>query len=99
MYKFVALYKRPEDIEAFEKHYAEVHVPLVTKTPGIGSINLTRFKASAMGGEPAYYMMTEISFFDKDTFKAAAKSPEWSAAGKDIMSFAASIVTLIVGEG
>ncbi len=99
MYKFVALYKRPEDPAAFDRHYAEVHTPLVKKTPGLLDIVITRFNANPMGGEPAYYMMTEMSFADKDAFKTAAKSPEWAAAGDDVMSFAGSIVTLMIGEG
>ena len=33
MIKLIALYKKPEDVDAFEQHYNEVHVPLIKKVP------------------------------------------------------------------
>ena len=32
MVKLIALYKKPDDVSAFDKHYNEVHIPLVEKT-------------------------------------------------------------------
>ena len=33
MFKYIALYQKPADPEAFEKQYFGSHVPLVEKTP------------------------------------------------------------------
>jgi uncharacterized protein (TIGR02118 family) len=37
MYKLYAIWTnpRPEDVEAFERHYAEVHAPLAAAIPGL----------------------------------------------------------------
>ena len=35
MIKLVALYKRPEDVAEFDRHYSEVHSPLMSKVPGL----------------------------------------------------------------
>ncbi|MCO6436090.1 MAG: EthD family reductase [Phycisphaerae bacterium] len=97
MVKFIALYKKPADIAAFEKHYEEVHLPLVKKWPGLRKLEVTRFTGSP-AGEPRYYMMAEIYFDDKSAMVAALQSPEGKAAGKDIMSVAADIVHMMFGE-
>ncbi len=97
MVKLVALYKKPADVEAFEEHYANVHRPLMEKVPGIEKITLTRFFAGPTG-EPAYYMMFEAFFPDRETLDTALKSPENRAAGKDLMTFARDIVTVVFGD-
>ena len=97
MIKFIALYKRPEDPAAFDAHYANVHTPLVSKTPGLERIEITRVTGSPMGESP-YYMMAEMYFADAAAFAAASATPEWRAAGKDLMGFAGPIVTLLIGE-
>ena len=98
MIKFVALYRQPADEHAFMQHYLNVHVPLVRQIPGLDRLELTRFTRSPLGGEPAYFLMAEMYYPDRDTFKAAMKSPENAAAGEDLMSFAGDIVTLVQGE-
>jgi uncharacterized protein (TIGR02118 family) len=98
MIKFIALYKKPADEEAFMRHYTEVHTPLVLKVPGLHKLEVTRLTRNPMGGEPAYFLMAEMSYPDMDTFKAAMKSPENAATGADLMTFAADLVTLLQGE-
>jgi uncharacterized protein (TIGR02118 family) len=97
MIKLIALYKKPTDVEAFEQHYATVHIPLVEKIPGLRKTEWARITASPAGEAP-YYMMYEMYFDDMSTYKAAMKSEENKAAGKDLMSFAKDIVTLMIAE-
>jgi uncharacterized protein (TIGR02118 family) len=97
MIKMVALFTRPEDVEAFDRHYDEVHAPLMRQVPGLLDMEVLR-DLKAFGGEPAYYAMAVMSFRDKESFDAAMASPENRAAGKDLMSFARQYVTLVYGE-
>ncbi len=97
MVKLIALYKKPADVEAFEQHYTQIHIPLVEKIPGIRKTEWTRFLASP-GGEAPYYMMYEMYFDNMDAYKAAMRSEENKAAGQDLMSFAKDFVTLMVAE-
>ncbi len=97
MVKLTALYKKPANVDAFEQHYATVHVPLVEKIPGVRKTEWTRFLA-APGGAAPYYMMYEMYFDDMPAYQAAMKSPENLAAGQDLLSFAKDIVTLMVAE-
>jgi uncharacterized protein (TIGR02118 family) len=98
MIKLIALYKRPPDVEAFLAHYENVHIPLVKKIPGLSGAVINRIIAAPMGGEPEYFQIAEMHFPDKETFDAAMASPENRAAGKDVMSFAKGLVTLLVAE-
>jgi uncharacterized protein (TIGR02118 family) len=95
--KLVALYRQPENVDDFLNHYKEVHLPLVAKTPHLQKTVIGRITGSPMGAPP-YFLMAEMFFPDADRFQEAMRSPENRAAGKDLMSFAADIVTLIVVE-
>ena len=95
--KLVALYRKPDDIEAFLRHYHTVHLPLVARTPNLIRTVVGKVTGSPMG-EPPFFMTAEMIFADRASFDEAMRSPENRAAGKDLMGFAAGLVTLIVVE-
>lgn len=95
--KLVALYREPEDVDAFMSHYEEVHLPLVAKTPHLLRTVIGRVTGSPLGAAP-YFLIAEMFFPDADRFKEAMRSDENRAAGKDLMGFAADLVTLMVVE-
>ena len=97
MYKLIATYKVPEDKEAFDKHYEEVHTPLVKKVPGVKEIRVNKVFAAPMG-KPSLYLVAEVVFSDKETFNNAMKSPENMASGKDAMKFAGDLVSVHFAE-
>lgn len=95
MYKLIALYRQPEDPEAFERHYAQIHAPIVRSIPGLARLVVNRGVAPPWGGEPAFYLIAEMHFADEATFRHAMASAENRAAGKDLRQFAGEIVTLV----
>ena len=97
MYKLIAIYKKPEDIESFEDHYRDVHTPLVQKIPGLKEVRLNRVKGTP-GGDSRLHLIAELCFENKEAFKAAMKSEENMAAGKDLMVFAKGIVDIQFAE-
>ena len=54
--------------------------------------------AGAFTGDAPYYLIAEMHFPDKDTFKQAMGSEENRAAGKDVMEFAGRLVSMVHGE-
>ena len=96
--KLIALYRKPADPDAFMAHYREVHIPLVRKIPGLTGMELKRVTANPFGGDPAYFLVAEMIWPDQASFKAAMKSPENAAAGKDLMGFAKGLVDMLVAE-
>ncbi|KRB79888.1 ethyl tert-butyl ether degradation protein EthD [Sphingomonas sp. Root710] len=95
--KLIALYRKPADEAAFLAHYYDVHLPLVAATPHLAKTVINRVTGSPMG-EPPYFLIAEMHFPDRARFDEAMASPENRAAGKDLMSFAREIVTLLVAE-
>jgi len=95
--KLVVLYKKPADVAAFESHYKEVHTPLAKKMPGLRKLEVAHVTGSP-GGEPKFYMVTELYFDNADALKAALASPEGKAAGKDVMSFAGDLVHMMFAQ-
>ncbi len=96
MSKLIALYRQPTDPAEFDRHYFQTHLPLIAKTPGLQKTAITRFTRTILGEE--FYLMAEMTFADRDALKAAMKSPEMAAAGENLNSFAAGLVTLLFGE-
>ncbi|MEK6799564.1 MAG: EthD family reductase [Planctomycetota bacterium] len=94
MVKLVALYKKPVDVAAFEKHYTEIHTPLARKMPGLRRLEVCRFTGSP-AGEAKYYLMAEMYFDSKEAMIAALSSPEGKAAGKDVMGFASDVIHMM----
>lgn len=98
MVKLTALYQRPEDVEAFESHYFQVHCPLASKMPGLIKMECTRFSQTPMGEAPPYYLQADLFFENMDTLQASMASPEGKEAAKDIWKLAGKITTMILGE-
>jgi uncharacterized protein (TIGR02118 family) len=85
VYKLFAVWTNPapEDVEAFERHYTEVHVPLAASIPGVRKVVLTR-TADALGEEPSpLHRITELWFDDEEALAVAAASAEGQATIAD----------------
>ncbi len=98
MYKFLALYKKPDDVPAFMKHYEEVHAPLAKKIPGLQKLVVNRVTGNAFGGPPPFFLIAEMHFATKEDFDAAMRSEENKATGKDAMRFAGGLITGLIAE-
>ncbi|HYM00969.1 MAG TPA: EthD family reductase [Blastocatellia bacterium] len=87
--KIVVLYPRPTDIDAFEKLYAEEHVPMARKHLK----GATRFVPAKFGASPAgvapYHRIVEIYFPSLEALQQAALSP----GGQETLAHAAKIST------
>lgn len=86
MHRITILYGQPEDAEAFEEHYREVHVPLASRLPGLR--RFTQSHPRALGGEAPYFV-AELWFDDNAAMKAAMKSPEMDATATDAQTLGA----------
>ena len=93
--KLIVLYKKPEDVEAFEAEYAK-HIPIVEKIPGLTGFRLTKIAKTLMGD--GFYLMAELLFPDEETFNAAMKSPEMAETGADANRFAGGLFTMMIGS-
>lgn len=97
MVKLIVLYKTPENIEIFDKHYHEIHTPLVKKWPGLRKLEVARITGAPIG-EPKHYLIAEMYFDDQDSMQRALASPEGKAAARDVMDFAGNLVSMFYAE-
>jgi uncharacterized protein (TIGR02118 family) len=97
MLKLIALFRKPPEPDDFDKHYFGVHIPLVRKYPGLRNVEVTRVTGAPIG-EAKFHLMAEMYFDSKDAMDAALASPEGKAVTRDIMSFAADVITVFHGE-
>jgi uncharacterized protein (TIGR02118 family) len=97
MTKLIALYRKPSDVAEFDKHYFEIHTPLVKQYPNLRRLEITRVTGAPIG-ETKFHLMCEMSWDNKEEMDAALASKEGKAVARDLMSFAADVVTVFIGE-
>ena len=97
MTKLIALYRKPSDVAEFDSHNNSVHTPLVRKYPALRKLEITRITGAPIG-ETKYHILCEMYFDSKDAMDTALSSPEGKAVARDLMSFAADLVTVFIGE-
>ncbi len=97
MTKLVALYNRPKDPAEFDRHYDAVHTPLVRQYPGLRRLEITRIVGAPIG-DTKYHLMAEMYFDSKDAMDEALASKAGKAVVRDLMGFAADIVTVFYGD-
>lgn len=95
MPRLVALYNVPDDPDAFDAHYRDVHTPIVERYPNLRGLRLTTPRGVA--GRPApYHLMAEM-IFDTDADLAAALASDAGAeSARDLRNFATAGVTLFI---
>lgn len=98
MVKLVAVYKKPDDPEAFEKHYFEKHVPLAKKMPGLVKCEIEKVTGSPVPINDMPYMAAHMYFDNKAALHSAMMSEEGKAAAKDLAGFAGKYVRMFFTE-
>lgn len=98
MTKLIALFRRPDDLDAFLEHYREVHTPLTRQLPGLQRLVVNRVTADAFGGEPEFVLVAEMHFADAASFKTAMRSEENRRLTADLKSFAGGIATVLITD-
>ncbi|MDQ1367761.1 MAG: hypothetical protein QOF20_114 [Acidimicrobiaceae bacterium] len=97
MVRFLVLYDTPQDVEAFDRHYREVHIPLARKLPGLRRYTVSRAPSAIRGGEP-YYLIAELDWDDIAALQRAFQSPEGKQTADDVSKLATSGVRSMVFE-
>jgi len=96
MVKLIALYTTPSEPDDFDRHFNAVHLPLLRAYPELRRLELTRIDGAPLG-QARYRLMVELYFDDRTSMDRALASPEGRAVTRDLMSFAAPLVTVFSG--
>ena len=96
MAKVLVLYRKPKSAEAFDKHYAAVHIPLVKKIPGLKKYGVSTGTVGTPAGPSDIHLAVTLYFDSPDTLKAGMSSAEGKAAAGDLANFADGGVDLYI---
>jgi uncharacterized protein (TIGR02118 family) len=83
MARLLVLWDTPEDPDRFERHYREVHIPLVKQLPGARRYTFSRNAVPVRGDDP-YYRVAELDFDDMTALRQAFASPAGRATAADV---------------
>jgi uncharacterized protein (TIGR02118 family) len=85
------IYKQPKDTAAFEKYYADTHVPLVGANQaeiGFTRAELTKFESNLDGSPPAFYRQAELYFHSMDALKKGTATEGFKKVAGVLPNFA-----------
>ena len=101
MWAVVVLYHTPKDPAAFEKYYAQTHVPLVLKHQkaiGFTRGTLTKFPRNLDGSAPTFYRQAQLWFDSEEALRKGTATPEFKEVADDLGNFASGGLTAMVAE-
>ena len=102
MARLLVMYKTPRDTAAFDKHYADKHVALAKKIPGVRKFEMSKGPIGTPAGPAPYHLVAMLQFDDMAALKKALASPEGQAAAADAQTLATGGVDFFMfdsGEG
>lgn len=94
------LYNQPKDTAAFEKYYAEKHVPLFASHAqeiGVTRAELIKFSATIDGQRPALYREADLRWDSRAALEKGIATPGFKAVAADLANFATGGVTVLIG--
>lgn len=74
MAQMTVIYQTPEDIEAFEQHYREVHIPLAKQLPGLLRYEINDDPIGSTTGHEGVYRIAHLYFESMEAMKTAFQS-------------------------
>src|SRR6058998_2326274 len=97
----IVLYNQPKDTAAFEKYYAEKHVPLFASHAqeiGVTRVELVKFAATIDGQRPTLYRMADLRWESRAALERGIATAGFKAVAADLANFATGGVTILIGE-
>ena len=88
MAEVVVLYKTPKDPAAFDKYYAETHIPLAKKLPGLRKYQVSKGTVATPAGPSGVYLVAILTFDSMAAIQSAFGSAEGKATAADVPKFA-----------
>jgi uncharacterized protein (TIGR02118 family) len=88
MAEVLVLYKTPNDPAAFDRYYAETHIPLAKKLPGLRKYQVSLGPVASAAGSSGIHLIATLTFDSVAAVQAAFASPEGQATAADVPKFA-----------
>ena len=96
MAKLLVMYRKPTDPAAFDRHYAEVHVPIAKTIPGLRGYEVSNGAIGTPTGPSDFHLIATLHFDDVAAIQNAFASPEGQAAAGDLKNFASGGTEMLI---
>ena len=83
MARMVVIYPTPKNVEEFDRHYFEVHVPLAKRIPGLRKYEVSVGPIATPIGAANVHRIGTLHFDDLAAIRMAFASPQGQAARAD----------------
>jgi uncharacterized protein (TIGR02118 family) len=95
MPRLIVLYQAPEDADAFDAHYRDVHTPILERYPNLRNVRLT--KPVGVAGRPSpFHLMAEMFFDTAADLDEALMSEAGADSARDLRNFAGAGVSMFI---
>lgn len=98
MIRLLVLYGHPQDPAAFDRYYAEIHVPLAKRMRGLKKWTIGKVTGTPGGAPSPYYYVADLYADSRAQLEAILASPEGQAAVADVPNYASGGVTFLYTE-
>lgn len=95
MTRLLVLYGHPENPDAFDTYYHDIHVPLAKCMKGLKKWTIGKVQPAPDGGQSPYYYIADLYADSRADFEAILATPEGKAAVEDVPKFASGGVTFV----
>jgi uncharacterized protein (TIGR02118 family) len=96
MAQLLVMYKTPKDAAAFDKYYAEKHIPIAKKIPGLRKYEVSHGPVVTPAGPSGYHLVALLQFDNLAAIQSGFGSAEGQAAGADVANFATGGVDIVM---
>jgi uncharacterized protein (TIGR02118 family) len=97
----VVLYNQPKDTAAFEKYYAQTHVPLFASHAqeiGVTRVDLMKFAPGPDGKPAPFYREADLRWDSQDAMDKGHATAGFKAVVADLPNFATGGFTVLAGR-
>lgn len=98
MIRLTVLYGYPQDPDAFDRYYRDIHIPLARKMRGLKGWTIGKCQSVTPGEQPPYYMIVGLYADSREAMEAILATPEGQGAVADVPNFATGGVTFLYDE-
>ena len=95
MPRLIVLYNTPDDADAFDAHYRDVHTPIVARYPNLRDMRLMK-PAGVAGREAPFHLMAEMVFDSEADLDEALASEAGAESARDLRNFAGAGATMFI---
>jgi uncharacterized protein (TIGR02118 family) len=98
MVRLLVLYGPPRDPAAFDRYYAETHIPIAKKMKGLKKWTIGKVLGAPDGSPPPFYYVADLYMDSRKDLEAMLATPEGQAAVADVPNYATGGVTFVYTE-